>query len=381
MGKGRPMTMTTGPNVPRLLALCARLADTPSHNALVAQAAGEITDWRLLLKIAENQNMGPLLYHHLSSSQVAMPANSRHELKGIYLRHRQTNRIRGEVLAEILALFEANRIEALLLKGVALAHLVYPQPGLRPMRDMDLLIHPEQVWEAQGLLAKAGFTAPPEYAAGKSYHHHLAGATKKVGGLSISVELHHTVFLEELGLSLDMTSLTVPPVIFQLPGGQLARTLGAEDMLWHVCHHMADIWQPFRWIWLVDSVATAEKFVDDINWPNVKQSYPRITASLSLFHTVTPLSDHLVEAADLNIGPPPPGVGQEFSGWPRHSVGLQRQHKRWPAIIRDTFLPPEWWLRLYYGLDSGSPITFTRWVSHPMHIAAFGRQLLKDRFA
>jgi hypothetical protein len=375
------MITTVDPFATELLYLSARLTGDEATYARLGQLAGKITDWRQLLATAEQFNMGPLLYTHLRAAQAPVPTGHWRELKGVYLRHRQTNQVRSGVLSEIVALFEAHSIQMLLLKGAALAHLVYPRPGLRPMRDMDLLVHPDQVWEAQRLLAEAGFNAPQRYITGKTYHHHLAEATKKVEGLTITVELHHTVFLAELGLSLDIETLTAPPVALTLPDGRLAYALGPADMLWHVSHHLADIWQPFRWIWLVDMVATAEKFVDDIDWVQVNRRYPRITANLSLFHTVTPLSPHLQKTARIATGFPPPGIGREFRGWPRYSVDLLRQQHGWFEVIRETLLPPEWWLRLYYGLGAGQSPALTRWVRHPLHIAAYGRQLLRERFA
>lgn len=48
-----------------------------------------------------------------------------------------------------------------MLKGAALAYLVYPQSGLRPMRNVDVLVSRSQARQAQALLAEMGFKAPP----------------------------------------------------------------------------------------------------------------------------------------------------------------------------------------------------------------------------
>jgi hypothetical protein len=47
------------------------------------------------------------------------------------------------------------------LKGAALAHLVYPEPLLRPMRDIDILVRAEEVYRGYALLPQIGFTPPP----------------------------------------------------------------------------------------------------------------------------------------------------------------------------------------------------------------------------
>jgi len=49
------------------------------------------------------------------------------------------------------------RIEALPLKGLHLAHRVYPSPGLRDMGDLDLLVRRSRLREADGELRRLGY--------------------------------------------------------------------------------------------------------------------------------------------------------------------------------------------------------------------------------
>lgn len=51
--------------------------------------------------------------------------------------------------------------DELVLKGAAMAHLVYPQPVLRPMRDLDLLVRAEEVYRAYALLPEIGAEPAP----------------------------------------------------------------------------------------------------------------------------------------------------------------------------------------------------------------------------
>ncbi len=48
-------------------------------------------------------------------------------------------------LKSILDKFENASIEAIVLKGAALAAGIYPDLGLRPMKDLDLLVHKSQI--------------------------------------------------------------------------------------------------------------------------------------------------------------------------------------------------------------------------------------------
>lgn len=363
----------------QLLPLCARLNSDERYQASIITAAATVTDWPNLLTQAEQHNLSPLLYRHLRAANAALPPDTGHQLRGLVLRHRHANRVRGQILSEILAAYHAAGIEVLLLKGAALAHLVYPQPGLRPMRDIDLLVRPNDAARAQAILGELGFAAPEEYPAAKEMHHHLASATRQVEGFSVSVEVHHNVFMEESHLSLDFGQLTASPFEFALPDGTPACTLGGEDMLWHLCHHVASISQPFRLIWVVDVTAFAEQFVDAVDWERVRRQYPRVLEILSLFHAVTPLSDRLRATAGVRAGRPPQAIGDEFAGWPRYAVKWMRRERNLAQIACDTLLPPEWWLRLYYGVGTYRSLAITRWLRHPLHIAGFATQLMRQK--
>ncbi len=362
-----------------LLPLCARLNSNEAHHAAVRQAAARVANWPALLAQAEQHNLAPLLYRHLRGANAPLPPDSGHQLRGLVLRHRHANQVRGQILGQIYAATRAEGIEPLLLKGAALAHLVYPQPGLRPMRDIDLLVKPADAPRTQAILGRLGFDAPQAYPAAKEIHHHLASATRQVEGFTVSVEVHHNVFMEESRLSLGWEQLTAPPLEFALPNGTPARTLGSEDTLWHLCHHVASISQPFRFVWVVDMVAFAEQFVDAVDWARVRRQTPRVLEILSLFHAVTPLSQRLRQAAGVRVGSPPADIGEEFAGWPRHALKWMRRSKGIGQAARATLAPPEWWLRLYYGVGPYRSLAATRWLRHPLHIAGFSAQLLRQK--
>ena len=359
-----------------LLALCARLNGSDSQYQHLRTVTDAITDWPDLINQAEKNSLGPLTYTHLKAAEAAIPKDTFRELQGLYLRHQHTNQVRGQVLAQILKAYQNADIEVLVLKGAALAHISYPQPGLRPMRDIDLLVKESQMWHAQSILEELGFNAPQKFPGGNDSHHHLAVASKQVEGFQVSIEVHHNLFLERIEQSMSFEELSANPLPFALPSGTQAHTLGYEDMLWHICLHIAQISQSFRLIWVTDVVGFAEKFVMNIDWQRIRQDYPRVLGILALFHHIMPLSDTLQQQAGIKPGRPPNGIGKEFEGWPRYSMKMMRRSKSYPQIVRDTLFPPEWWLCLYHGVAPGNGLSKTRWVGHPLHILGFATQLL-----
>ncbi|MEM7342775.1 MAG: nucleotidyltransferase family protein [Chloroflexota bacterium] len=347
--------------------------DVSSHNMKKAEL--QKISRADLIQRAEIQGVSPLLYQTLSSTPDLIPLALKRELQALYVRHRHASQTRMTIALEVMSAYETQKIDVLWLKGFALAHLVYPEPALRPMRDMDLLVAPEQAILAQQTLTSIGFEAPlPSTSHLPSKH--LEAATLQREGFTISIEVHHNAFHDDFYASLSVPELSGPPLAFQI-GNKTAYTLGYEDMLWHLCGHIVNIAHPVKLIWISDIVRFAEMFKTKIDWDQVRVQYPNILHMLSLFHTMMPLSAELRDIAKIQVGPQPSGLGEEFQGWPRYSMQAQRHKGIW-GILTDTFLPPEWWLRLYYSLGSARSIHWHRWVRHPFHILGFVRQLLLE---
>src|SRR5438552_15543 len=89
--------------------------------------------------------------------------------------------VRERELRRLLDVVGAAGIETLLLKGAGLAYTMYAAPHLRPRADVDLLIAPERVDDADRRLAAEGWTraAEPDFvlgAAQRHYQRHAPGA-------------------------------------------------------------------------------------------------------------------------------------------------------------------------------------------------------------
>ncbi len=391
----------TAPNnaVYRFLALCARAEGDAAHHGRLAQAAAKVTEWEGVAAQAEAHGLAPLFYVHTRAAGVQLPPAVKRKLQGLYLRHRDANRVRTGVLRNILSAYAAAGVPALVLKGAALSHTVYPEPGLRPMSDLDILVREEDLWRAQSLLASQGFDAPlpanPAVA-----HRHLAVAALQVEGLSVHVEIHHKLlsdyfdyaasFVRSLARPISAPSeraalsaggpaqepawarlegLTAPPHPFDL-AGLTAHTLSYEDTLgylsWHLTSHV-NVWDFGRLIWVADIVSLAERFAAEVDWERVRRRYPAALDTLSLLHFMTPLSDGLLSRAAISIGHAPQGIGAEFRGWPKIRTAHWRE-EGYRRVLHDTLLPSEWWLRLHYRVGSARPLAWYRWVRHPLHI-------------
>lgn len=366
----------------RLLASCARARCGELHYRQITQKASEIIHWQEAPELAEVNGLAPLLYTHLQAAGVSLPDVDKRVLQDLYLRHRQANQVRATVLGDILTAYDAAGIKAVVLKGAALAHLIYPQSGLRPMRDIDIMVEESCARQAQQILADLGFHAPlNDIETRMTLHHHLRPAVMNISGLSISIEIHHRFFKDNLPGPVYIHDLTSPLQAFSLGKGITAHAPGHEDMLWHLCRHMVDnatVFYPTRLVWVADIVSYAEHFAGALDWEKLRRQHPVVLNTLSLLHFLTPLSDELRSQASLFLTRSPRGIGVEFQGWPRSALATQR-HKGYVRILHDTFFPSEWWLRLHYGLGSDQSLWWYRWARHPLDIFNWVRRLLGER--
>lgn len=125
----------------------------------------------------------------------------------------------------------------LLLKGIALAASVYPEPHLRPMRDVDLLVDAAEVPALTAVLAELGFR--PEVSHDRyEGHHHARPMTHPRSG--VCIEVHHRLFRGDGPLGamplFDPQSVRAHEVdaVFH---GRSVRRLSPEMQLLHVAAH------------------------------------------------------------------------------------------------------------------------------------------------
>ncbi|MGX9727267.1 MAG: nucleotidyltransferase family protein [Candidatus Electronema sp. VV] len=158
------MRQTAQPTRRTLLALCACDAEEEETLVRLERAAAAFrqtaddADWTLLLHEAEREGMAPLLHKHLGAvGWGGAPEPFRRALQSLRLRSRHANGIRSRATAEIISVCAAEGINLLAVKGIALADAVYSEPGLRPMRDIDLLLRHEDAARAEELLLTLGW--------------------------------------------------------------------------------------------------------------------------------------------------------------------------------------------------------------------------------
>ncbi|MFM8320553.1 MAG: nucleotidyltransferase family protein [Chloroflexota bacterium] len=138
--------------------------------------------------------------------------------------------------------FEAAGIPLIGLKELGLIGDVFPDPGLRPMGDIDLLIHPQDYQAAAGCLAALGFVPLPRpdipYTRRYAWGHHFRHPQE-----DIWIDLQWNILqiewdqFGEGSFDFEIERLWANARPAQV-GGERLLVPGLEDMLFHLCLHL-----------------------------------------------------------------------------------------------------------------------------------------------
>ena len=306
--------------------------------------------------------MEPLVLAHIERTGLAAPNDFRTRLRARRTQHAHAAAVRTSVLADVAGAMMRADVPFLILKGAALAHLVYADPRLRPMRDVDLLVRKADVGRALDVMARSGFT--PGGPVVPSNYHHVQGVVKTVDGATVTIELHHellarTPFVEPRVYD-DLIPRSQP---FEW-GATIYRTLGREDMLWHVYAH-AFVTNPLRpgavrLVSVADLAHATEMWIDQIDWTRLRRQNGRLLRALHVLHDLVPWSPHVADMLHEQAERPTTAI----RAYPIDSDLV------WSTgLIPNVVWPPEWWFRMRYGITTWPRSFWFRAVGHPAHLA------------
>lgn len=224
-------------------------------------------NWDELIRQSRRHSVTPLLYHRIKAIDPTpgIPAQVMQELRKIYLLSAESNIKRYNELSKWLRLIQNDGIPVIVLKGAALAELVYPNIALRPMFDVDLLIKAEDFWRIDEMLSGAGFKSDKRILLSKRHIHwvrHIAYMSK-----AIHLELHPKIYeLPNLRPWADVAHAKIASVDTLI--------LGPEDLLLHACIHLLDHLyirgdSSARLIWWCDVAILLEFYQEKLNWDYV----------------------------------------------------------------------------------------------------------------
>jgi hypothetical protein len=377
------------------LAARARL-DEPAARELAALTRGPI-DWPDLAAHATREGIAPLLFSHLDRLDLLerVPPDARARLTGVARGAWATNTVLADHWSEATAALGAAGVESVTLKGMVLAHTVYPEPRLRPMADIDLLVRPEARTAALTTLQTLGYQTPGPaadvHAAARSFAELVRDGTR------IDLHWHLARYLRFEGIvEVDHDGPWRRARAFAIAGGR-SLALAPDDLVLHLVLHLTLGSDFARVLWYADIDAVLRHFEAELDWDRVMAEAGR--------WRIRALVGWVLGVVHRSFGAPvPPGVLQRLahdrlrraavtrcigsSVPPSLATGLAdaRVYSA-QTLLMDraadtlrvlgwTFFPSRAWLRLHYEIDTPWQIPIFRAV-HPLRVCWLAAKQLR----
>lgn len=224
-GQKRVLLSLSGPSQPEPQGLADLTAD----------------DWQAVDAMAAQHRLHPWLHHRLRTAgrDWAVPAEIADTWKAAY-RETAFGALTAQAgLIRLAAAFADAKVPMVALKGARLAFFDYPEAALRPMRDIDLLVAPEDLHRALDAMALAECEVPEDsegaIARALDGDKHLSPI--RLPACDRYIELHHRI--AEPGLPCIETSEILADARSAMLGGQAIGFPSPDHMLGHLVLHAA----------------------------------------------------------------------------------------------------------------------------------------------
>jgi Uncharacterised nucleotidyltransferase len=339
--------------------------------ALAIEELSSFVSWDTIADVAIKEKIGPLLYYHLKEYEIIYPQEVRRVLAGATSKQRYITIAQSEAMDLIAELLINKGIPFKLLKGAALAHTVYRDTSHRPMEDLDILVPEELCDEAQTALNQLGFVAPKRIIRNRhdKYSHQLPTAYKIFKEIIVSVEIHRTPLSFLMGSDFDSSSKKEPYVEINYNGKAIEGLSAAQSIILSYTN-LEKLNEKARMIQVADIVGLFDMYGDVLTGHDLGVYSSRIYNSLpaiNMFSPITNLSvDHAQAIGDKNKCSQ--RIGEFYSGWPCSRIHDTGSTSDILSLIKETLYPPEWWIRVAYGVPLDKSTAISRIFLHSHNI-------------
>lgn len=261
--------------------------------------------------------LASLLHWYLTTSNITLAPRAMAKLAAARQMAVSTRQALDAQLDGVLAACQARQIETILLKGNYLGLFVYPEPALRQMNDIDLLIRARDLPRIEATLLDLGYIAsrkPAERGAGVIKHTstfrpprpddptpnpYLSSLTGR------TIEPHTSLEESWYGLHADITPGVWERSIPIDVRGHAARALCADDLLLHLGVHLTFhlIMGYPSMVQLLDLLFVTRQLQNQIHWEAVvsraieRRAAPFVYAAFHLAERTlgAPLPRHVLD--------------------------------------------------------------------------------------
>lgn len=250
-----------------LLCACLRLRHDPTAiDAVRAAASGVADDWEPVLARMESERITPLLHRTVTGLGI-FPATLEQAGLQSYRSTSLRNLLLLHALTECLQQLAAAQVPVIILKGAALAEVIYGNIGLRPMGDIDLLVHPRDVATVRSTLEGLGYTLDRvETHPGALTEHENELSFSRPGHVNVNLDIHWSLFdspYYQSRIAMDWFWQTAQSArIAATP----ALMLGPEAQVIHLCGHLGLHHRAEGLLWWHDIAEVLFFYGDQLDW-------------------------------------------------------------------------------------------------------------------
>jgi hypothetical protein len=272
---------------------CLRLRVAPASLAAArASAAALGGDWDAVRAIADAERVGPLLHASAGRNRL-LPAALAAHLHRQYRESALRNRLLLDEFTACARALQHAGVPVIALKGTALAAAIYGDAALRPMVDVDLLVHPRHRAVARQVLERLGYVASrPEVHRGALIEHESEIDFQKPGAVPTHVDLHWGLFdSPHYQRRIDPEWLWRTATPLQL-GGEPVRGLAPDAMLLHLSGHLMLHHGGRGLLWWHDLSEVVSAFAGRLDWDQLLARAADYDLQLVLRRVLSELAEH-----------------------------------------------------------------------------------------
>lgn len=227
--------------------------------------ASEDHDWRQIIRDASAHGLVPLLYRWLRRSGPALrlPADLAERLEREAVRCAARSMILEDELRRVLQAMDERGLSCAAVRGLSLAERLYGDVTARPTGDIDLLVRAQELGEVARTLQRLGFQELEHRAGFARAFSYTSVFLKERHGWLI-VEPHWTLAYPPFADRIDMEGVWARCARGRVVGVE-TWLLGREDLLLHLCLHLAHHAgaAPLLWFYDLDRLVRREA----LDWP------------------------------------------------------------------------------------------------------------------
>lgn len=286
------------------------------------------SEWHQSLTALEWHRLTPLVFYSLKAHGLAdtVPPPYLAQMQAAYQQTRLTNADFRLMLVRLLRRMGERNLHPVLWKGMVLADNFYPDPGTRPMGDIDFAIAPEEMDEATEVFQSLGFEPQDEA--------ETEDAIYFANKMGVICDVHHRVRLFEGKESMNLT-IDIKPQRMSVP---TLRILEPNAMVVHLIVHM-DGHRPETGLmlqWILDLAFVFRQWGTLLEPERLEKLIPAKEHWVSLFRTIRFLEQEFGEKPPTCLAQ----AAKNFQPLTLEEILRQRRLALWGLPY------PRGWLRL-----------------------------------